>query len=550
MRARMVIGGAAIIAALLRYPGLIWPLRPDEAGFLLVARGWEPERNSLYGPYFVDRPPLIIALVKALDAIGGEFFLRTMALVFVAAFVVLMALVARRIGGPRAAMWTAVVSAALVSSGEIQPDSAKGEVLALPVIALSMLMAVLALERESGTGERPPTPRDRWIAVGYAALAGVVAMSAVGLKQSMLGGLVFGGVLLIGAAISGRISWRRFGALAGAALAGAAAVVAAVVIWTIAAGVRLQALWYAVVGFRSDAGKVIASQPSTASDARALVLLQVFCTTGMVLVLIWFLINLRPVWRTRAIFAAAVLATFAVDAWTVVAGGSYWRPYLFNLVPSISLMVALVLSLPAHRSAVDHARTEPSDGGEPAGSEETSAVSGVPHAPEHAARADSGEGVPRAVRGMRLIAMLVVTATVISSISRGVLILGGVVTPAKVSVGEAIGAAAEPGDTMTVFGGRADLQLASGLESPYPFLWSLPMRTMDPELQQLRSVLLSEEAPNWFLLAVSITAWDLPHDDDLARVLRNHYVNLGTYCGIQVLVREDQPRTLRYPTCD
>ena len=52
--------------------------------------------------------------------------------------------------------------------------------------------------------------------------------------------------------------------------------------------------------------------------------------------------------------------------------------------------------------------------------------------------------------------------------------------------GVALREVAEPGDTLVVYGGRADLQLESGLSSPYAYLWSLPMRTLDPDLAELR----------------------------------------------------------------
>ena len=60
---RSLVAGAALVAFLLRFPGLLWPVRPDEAGFTLVARHWNPQADRLYGDYFVDRPPPIIALV-------------------------------------------------------------------------------------------------------------------------------------------------------------------------------------------------------------------------------------------------------------------------------------------------------------------------------------------------------------------------------------------------------------------------------------------------------------------------------------------------------
>lgn len=503
MRAREVIVGAAGGAALLRYPGLIWPLRPDEAGFILVARNWDPQPDSLYGPYFVDRPPLIIALVKLADLIGGAYFLRLLAAIGVALFVVAMAATAKRIAGSQAAVWTALVTAALVSSGEIEPDAAKGEVLSLPLLGLSFWLAVVAWDRERSDGEEPS---GRWGGLWYAAAAGFVSMVAVGLKQSMLAGLVFGTVVLVGAAMTGRITWARFGVLAGAALAGASVVVGGVVAWTVSAGVRLEVLWYTVVGFRSDATAILADQSQEASAGRGASLLLVFLTCGMALVLLWFLISLRPAWRAHKVFVAAALAVFAVDVFGVVAGGSFWRPYLFNLVPSMGLMVALAASLD------DTARLR--------------------------------------ARGMRIVVGLCMVLTVVSSTTRTAAIFDGELKPSQVLAGQSVAGAAHPGDTAVVFGGRADLQLATGLPSPYQHLWSLPMRTLDPELADLRALLQSDQAPTWFIGAVPLASWELPRHEELIRILIVDYHDLGWRCGIHVFVRNDAKRDLPEVDCE
>ena len=67
---------SAVSVVLLRLIGLARPLRADEAGFLLVARTWEPGPHSLYGSYWVDRPPALVALVGAADALAGPMTLR------------------------------------------------------------------------------------------------------------------------------------------------------------------------------------------------------------------------------------------------------------------------------------------------------------------------------------------------------------------------------------------------------------------------------------------------------------------------------------------
>ena len=60
----------------------------DEAGFLLVARSWEPNADSLYGHYWVDRPPVLLAAYRWSDALLGALGPRLLALVLAAVLVV------------------------------------------------------------------------------------------------------------------------------------------------------------------------------------------------------------------------------------------------------------------------------------------------------------------------------------------------------------------------------------------------------------------------------------------------------------------------------
>jgi hypothetical protein len=97
--------------------------------------------------------------------------------------------------------------------------------------------------------------------------------------------------------------------------------------------------------------------------------------------------------------------------------------------------------------------------------------------------------------------------------------------------GEAVAAAARPGDTLTVFGGRPDIQYFAGLPSPYPYLWSLPMRTLDPEYTRLVDLLESARAPTWFVLWAPIGSWDAPGADDLRAALDARYDEHGRNCN-------------------
>ncbi len=452
-----VVWLSALIAFIARFPSLLWPLRPDEAGFLLVARAWHPEADSVYGHYFVDRPPPIIWLMQATDAVGGAYAHRLVGAVGCALLVLAAGAatreLARRAGllDPAAVRrvtgWVAVGTAALVTNAQIDPVGAKGELFGIPLVLASCWLSLRAVRRMSA---------------GDAFWAGLLAMTAVGLKQSIVGGLVFGGVLLVGSLVARQLPWRATLRCAGAALAGAAVPVIVVVGWALAAGVRLQALWYTSVTFRSDANRTIATQSSEGATGRIWVLVLVFIGIGMLLLLVCFVAQLPGLLRLDAVPVVAVTVMLVVDLAGVAVSGSYWMPYLFVPIPGIALALALLL----------------------------------------------GNDRVRGTRDKVNIAAIgfVVASSVVSLAGWTGAWVGGRV-PVEVRTGEAIHAVAQPGDRVLVYGGRADIQWSSRAGSPYPYLWSLPMRTLDPGLDDLSSVLNGSNPPTWFVEASYINAW-------------------------------------------
>jgi hypothetical protein len=495
MSTRRVVTVSAVAAMLLRFPGLMWPIRPDEAGFTLVARSWSPQADSLYGTYWVDRPPPLIALIKVSDWIGGPLFIRVVAALGCALLVAAAARTAYLIAGDGAARWTAVGTAAVTANTMIDSVAAKGEILGIPLVVTSFWFALEALRVLESR------PRS---ALLLAAGAGVLGMSAVGLKQNMATGLAFGGVVLLLSAILRTISWTQFWKLAGAALAGAAVPLGATIAWCLVAGVELHTLWYAVYGFRSDALVVISAGAADAPTSRAIRLAVIFVATGMALIIGWFLLNLRHAWRTHPAATAAALAVLAVDGAGVALGGSYWRPYLLGIVPTVVLCAALVADAPRRRGQVT-----------------------------------------RAVIGLAVASCLV--STVVWVVNN----LSGAEPPTEIYTGEAIGDASEPGDTIVVFGGRSDIVFASGLRSPYEHLWSLPMRTNDPDLQELTALLQGNDAPTWFVEWVAFDAWNGTGEPEFEAVLDERYVRVGDGCDehpIWLLRSANRPRPT--PDCD
>ncbi|MBC2934784.1 hypothetical protein [Nocardioides sp. zg-1228] len=479
-RSGRMVWVAAALAFLARFPSLLWPLRPDEAGFLLVAQAWQPEVDSVFGRYFVDRPPVVIALMRAVDAVGGAYAHRLVAAVGCALLVLAAAAAAREVAvragvlDPHAVRrvtgWTAVAAAALVSNADIDPAGAKGELFGIPLVMGSCWLALRAARRGSG--------RDAF-------LAGLLAMLAVGMKQSMAGGLVFGATLLVGSLVAQRLDVRARLRCTASALAGAVVPVVGVVAWAVVAGVRLDELWYTVVTFRSEASEVLAAQDSPAALGRGVDVLLVFVGTGMVLVLVLFALRLRGLLRRDPVVVVAITATLVADLLGVALSGSFWVPYLFVPIPGLALAVA---ALAAH---------------------------------------DQVDRVPRWATPAT-VGVLVVSSVVALLLWTGSWVRGRV--PVEVRTGEAIAAAGRPGDRVLVYGGRADIQWASGAPSPYPYLWSLPMRTRDPDLQQLEEVLTGPNPPTWFVEAAHIDAWADDGTRPVERSLIRKYEFVGTAC--------------------
>jgi hypothetical protein len=283
----------------------------------------------------------------------------------------------------------------------------------------------------------------------------------------------------------------------GSLVAGAAVPVLATVAWALAAGVRLSELAYTVYGFRSDAAQVLAESTSTKPAERIALLVLIAIGAGVVAIVGGFVVHLPQHWAADRTITVATGALLTVEIAGLVVSGSYWRDYLFPLVPPLAVCVVLLV-----------------------------AVGG------------------RAARRMRFVALLSGVSAAIALVVWFVLEVAGVIGYTEVAAGEAIAEASEPGDTLTVFGGRADVQYSSGLDSPYPHLWSLPMRTLDPDYADLVALLDGPDAPTWFVTWIPLTSWDAPGAGELADAIDRNYERHGTGCddnAVYLLKGVDRP---------
>ena len=303
-------------------PFLWRPLSPDEGGFLIVASQWGPG-SSLYGDYWVDRPPVLIGLFALADGVGDPWALRVLGCVAVVATVLLAALVghlaapATRIGPFLAAGTAAVFSATPLFGGSV----VNSEVLALPFI-LAGLAAIIA----ASSAQRR---RDQ---VALAVLAGVAGTFAVLTKQSQLDVFVVALVLLL--------LTRRTLMLTGVALGALFTLVWAVQV-SASLGTSAGDLFDALVTFRREAAEVISRSATGTTPRRLAGMLAALVASAAPFVAVGLLVRLRgPATNGVRDLRWPAVALLGWELAVVLLGGSYWLHYLMGLVPGLVLLAA------------------------------------------------------------------------------------------------------------------------------------------------------------------------------------------------------------------
>jgi hypothetical protein len=475
--------GLALLAAVLRLPYLGSPLTPDEGGFLMVARQWRAGGSSLYGHYWVDRPPLLLELFRVADAGGGLTALRLIGCLAAAVTVLGVGLAIRRVGTPAAAGWAAAVACALLVSPLVGSTPVNGELLAAPFIAVGIWLTLASL---ADAGSR----RSAWEAAG----AGACAVAAVLVKQNMLDVGVFAVVLAV---VSHHLVpsrrpalWRSAAWFAGGGLVAGAVVLGAAML----SGTSPGGVLFAMYPFRWRAMSVVEHGALAGRVTRLLALGTTdLLSMGplMVVVLVVLLLGFRRARRhgqegwVAAAAATVVLSAFGVAS--VVAGGSYWVHYLVQLAVPTALAAGLVVT----------------------------------------ARPRLG----------RTVAILVLVSAAVAWATG----LNYPVAARGVEVGSAIGRAAEPGDTAVSVLGDADIVESAGLPSPYPYLWSLPARTLDPGLDGLRSLLSGPLAPTWLVVRgpATVSLLDPTHGQ---QTLLSHYHLVANICSHPIYLHDDVQR--------
>jgi 4-amino-4-deoxy-L-arabinose transferase-like glycosyltransferase len=420
-------------------------LSPDEAGYLIVGGQWS-HGSSLYGDYWVDRPPALVAIFEAADALGGAVPLRLFG-ALAALLTVVLSGVLGRIAAPErrsAPLLTAGTAAVCVATPLFGGTVVNGELLGMPFLVAGILAYVAAAASRH---------QKRGLALSLAA----GAAGAVGalVKQSLVDVFVVAAVLVL----TSGAARRKVPGL----LAGALATTALVVVWASARGTAPADLWDAVVTFRIDAARELAGTHGKA-PGRLAGLVGALAASGVPLVVAAFAWKGRgepsrqgPLTAPDLRVAAYTLLTF--DLLVAFLGGSYWLHYLMGLVPGAVLFAASFAQRPAPVTR--------------------------------------SIGISLALAGVSSVATLSWTAA--TPIDRHE-------QPAIAYLEDH----AQRGDSGVVVLGAPNVIRDAGLEAPYPYLWSLPARVRDADLATLDGLLESESRPTWVIVARgSVDFWEL-----------------------------------------
>jgi hypothetical protein len=481
----------ALLAAVLRLPYLRAPMSPDEGGFLVVARHWHPGGGSLYGPYWVDRPPLLIAFFRLADALGGFTALRLLGCLVVATTVVGVGVAAAgattsATSARRASVWGAAVAAALLVTPTGGAVMVNGELVAAPLIAFGIACAIRAVLGDAG-----PAFGLRLRPDVAAVLAGVFAVSAVMVKQNMLDVLVFAGGLGLAAAVRGGTSVPVVARRALLAVAGAVGALVVILGASLARGTTPGGVFFAMYPFRVHAAEAMQHLPAGQRVAHFTNMLEMWGVTAAPLVICAFvalvLLRRTPTGVFAGPLAFATLLLAAYDAASIIAGGSYWSHYVLQLVVPTALMAGLI-------------------------------AASVPWA---------GRTVAACVLALCTLGWVVGTTARVPA--------------AGVTIGSAIGDAAQPDDTMLSLLGDGAMVKTSGLTAPYTYLWSLPAHVLDHHFTHLTAVLKGSDAPSWVVVRRT-PANNRMQREGPGAVLAQRYRKVSEMCGRAVYLRLDLSR--------
>ncbi len=468
-RAWWGLGGCLLLALVLRAPYLSTGLGRDEGGVAFIARNWPGGHGALYGSYWLDRPPLLVAVYKV-AVLGGDTGVRVLGALAALALVTAITLLARAVAGQVAGLIAGLLAALLTGSLAIGAVYTPGELIAAVPSTLSILCLVLAHRRR---------------AARLVFAAGLLAAAAVLIKQSFLDAGLAGVAFVAASGVVDRDLRVRWPLAYGA---GVAIPVAALLGWQVAAQLPDGGFVYALVGFRIDALRTLADS-AIPLHLRLHKLEAPAIHSGLA-----FVAGLAVIGLARLRGDRVLLATFATwlagATFGVLAGGSYWSHYLIELVP-VSCVAAAV-GIAGRRTGIRIALT-----GACVGVALIAAVRGVVHHAHH----------PPYQR--------------------------------ELAAARYVREHARPGDTQYVMYARANVDYYAGLPSPYPYAWSLMVRTVPGARARLQRLLASSRRPTWVVQWQDDDRWQLDPGDRTDRLLARGYRLAATVRGHRIYRRRE-----------
>ncbi|MFI5933231.1 hypothetical protein [Actinoplanes sp. NPDC051494] len=455
---------AAVLAVLLRVPFLFTGLSTDEGGYAYVARQWA-RGETLYGDAaWLDRPQGLLLTYRALLALDGSGWTIRLGVVLggavlTVALAVLGTLLVNRATGIAAAWIYAVVGVA----PHLEGMTFNGELLASIPSTVSIALLVLWWRRS----------RSLWWLAG----AGLLAGTALTMKQSGIDGVVVGLVVLV--------LVRRWSAVVTFAAATAVPLLASVLHGIVTGW---SAYWTALIGYQLTAMGGDGSNTSTrltdlgrhAGDIAfdlALILL--------VSLLGWRLLDRGGRW----VLGGWLFAGFV----GINLGGSYWPHYFVQPLPALVLLVA-------------------------------AAVVGLRPA-----------RLGWAVGGLVALPTLVwlVALVPMPAQRRADTIPYDALAARDATIAAVIRASTAPEQQIYVLESEALLYFQADRTSPYPYLWGKPIDKITDALPELRAMLASPARPALVLLDTPPEAVD--PSGGIAADLAAHYHLEATVEGVPIL---------------
>jgi hypothetical protein len=108
-------------------------------------------------------------------------------------------------------------------------------------------------------------------------------------------------------------------------------------------------------------------------------------------------------------------------------------------------------------------------------------------------------------------------------------------------VADYVRAHARPGDTQYVMYAKANAGYYTGLQSPYPYAWSLLVRAHPDAMPRLLHLLRSPRRPTWLIEWQRPDRWNLDPSHAIEHALHSHYRVVAHRHGHAIYHRTSSP---------